>query len=78
MVSPYTAHVDEKIKYFTSLNEYFVIKLNMGVCNYQFTNFDAAKECFKSCLELKKSKIVNRIIELLQELIILNNSTESK
>ena len=40
--------------------------------------FDSKNDYKQSCLELKKSKIVNRIIELLQELIILNNSTESK
>jgi len=40
--------------------------------------FDSKNDYKQSCLEFKKSKIVNRIIELLQELIILNNSTESK
>ena len=40
--------------------------------------FDSKNDYKQSCLELKKSKIVNRIIELLQKLIILNNSTESK
>jgi hypothetical protein len=40
--------------------------------------FDSKNDYKQSCLELKKSKIVNRIIELLQELIILNNSTDSK
>ena len=56
----------KKIKYFTSLNEYFVIKLNLGVCNYQFTNFDVAKECFKSCLELKNDYNINKNIALLE------------
>ena len=40
--------------------------------------FDSKNDYKKSCLELKKSEIINRIIELLQEFIILNNSTESK
>lgn len=56
----------KKIKYFTSLNEYFVIKLNLGVCYYQFTNFDSAKECFKSCLELKNDYNINKNIALLE------------
>jgi hypothetical protein len=38
-----------------------------------FTN-DLKKDLKTSCNDLKKSKILNRTIELLQELIILNNS----
>ena len=55
-----------KIKFFPSLNEYFVIKLNIGVCDYQFQNFDNAKECFKSCLELKNDYNINKNIALLE------------
>jgi len=55
-----------KIKYFPSLNEYFVIKLNTGVSNYQFQNFDGAKDCFKSCLELKNDYNINKNIALLE------------
>ena len=56
----------QKIKYFPSLNEYFVIKLNVGVSNYQFQNFDNAKDCFKSCLELKNDYNINKNIALLE------------
>ena len=55
-----------KIKYFPSLNEYFVIKLNLGVTNYQFQKFDEAKDCFKSCLELKNDYNINKNIALLE------------
>jgi hypothetical protein len=38
-----------------------------------FTN-DSKKDYKTSCQDLKKSKILNRINELLHELIILNNA----
>ena len=56
----------QKIKYYPSLNEYTVIKLNMGVCYYQFTSFDQAKKCFKICLSLKNDYNTNKNIALLE------------
>ena len=56
----------QKIKYYTSLNEYCIIKLNLGVCYYQFTQFDNAKKCFKLCLELKNDYNINKNIALLE------------
>ena len=56
----------QKLKYFPSLNEYCVIKLNLGVCYYQFTQFDNAKKCFKLCLELKNDYNINKNIALLE------------
>lgn len=56
----------QKIRYYPSINEYCVIKLNTGVCNYQFTQFDNAKKCFKLCLELKNDYNINKNIALLE------------
>jgi predicted O-linked N-acetylglucosamine transferase (SPINDLY family) len=55
-----------KIRFFPSINEYCILKLNMGVCYYQFTQFDNAKQCFKICLELKNDYNINKNIALLE------------
>ena len=54
------------LKYTISLNEYCVIKLNLGVCYFQLGNLDKAKENFKICLELKNDNIINKNIALLE------------
>jgi len=55
-----------KLKYNLSLNEYCVIKLNLGVSYFQLMNLDKAKEYFKICLELKNDCIINKNIALLE------------
>jgi predicted O-linked N-acetylglucosamine transferase (SPINDLY family)/glycosyltransferase involved in cell wall biosynthesis len=55
-----------KIKYYLNLNEYCVIKLNLGVCYYQSSNLDEAKKCFKICKELKNDYNINKNIALLE------------
>jgi len=55
-----------KIKYNLSLNEYVLIKLNLGVCYYQLGKLDKAKESFKICLELKNDNVINKNIALLE------------
>jgi glycosyltransferase involved in cell wall biosynthesis len=56
----------QKLKYNVSLNEYCVIKLNIGVSVFQLGNLDKAKECFKICLELKNDCVINKNIALLE------------
>ena len=55
-----------KIKYYPSINEYLIIKLNLGVAYYQSSNFDDAKTCFKICKELKNDFDINKNIALLE------------
>ena len=57
---------NSKIRYITSLNEFCVIKLNLGVCNYKLNKLDEAKHCFKLCLELKNDYNINKNIALLE------------
>ena len=55
-----------KLKYVLSLNEYCIIKLNLGVCYYKLNQLDLAKHCFKLCLELKNDYNINKNIALLE------------
>jgi len=55
-----------KIKYYPNINEYLIIKLNLGVAYYQSSNFDDAKICFKICKELKNDYEINKNIALLE------------
>lgn len=55
-----------KIKYYPSINEYFIIKLDLGVCFYNFQQLDESKKYFKTCLELKNDYNINKNIALLE------------
>lgn len=57
---------NNKIKYYPNINEYLIIKLNLGVCYYQSLNFDDAKKCFKICKELKNDFNINKNLALLE------------
>ena len=49
-----------------SINEYYIIKLNLGVCYYNLNNIDMSKKCFKQCNEIKSDYDVNKNIALLE------------
>ena len=55
-----------KLKYFPNINEYYVIILNNGVCNYNLSNINEAKSCFKICKDLKNDFNINKNIALLE------------
>jgi len=55
-----------KINYTINLNEYYIIKLNLGISYYKLNQLDEAKHCFKLCLELKNDYNINKNIALLE------------
>ena len=55
-----------QIKFYPNINEYCIVKLNAGVCNFQFGKLDIAKKCFKTCLQLKNDYNINKNIALLE------------
>jgi predicted O-linked N-acetylglucosamine transferase (SPINDLY family) len=55
-----------KINFYSNINEYLIIKLNLGVAYFQSGNLDEAKKCFKICKELKNDYEINKNIALLE------------
>jgi tetratricopeptide (TPR) repeat protein len=55
-----------QIKFYPNINEYCIVKLNAGVCNFQFGKTDIAKKCFKTCLQLRNDYNINKNIALLE------------
>jgi glycosyltransferase involved in cell wall biosynthesis len=55
-----------QLKYFPNINEYCVVKLNEGVCAFQFGKLDDAKKNFKICLQLRNDYNINKNIALLE------------
>ena len=54
------------IIYYPSINEYCIIKVNLGVCYYHLSQLDNAKNNFKLCLELKNDYNINKNVALLE------------
>ena len=56
----------KSIKHFSNINDYYVIKLNMGVCYSFIGQPEMAKLHFKLCKEIKNDFNVNKNIALLE------------
>ena len=59
-------NIFNKINVFNNLYEYYIIKLNMGVCLFQFKQFDLSKQMFKICKKIKNDFNVNKNLALLE------------
>jgi len=59
-------HEFKSIKNFSNINDYYVVKLNMGVCYSFIRQLEMAKLHFKLCKEIKNDFNVNKNIALLE------------
>jgi predicted O-linked N-acetylglucosamine transferase (SPINDLY family) len=53
-------------KYYTNINDYYIIKLNSGVCFYKIGKLNEAKDFFKVAKKIKEDFNVNKNIALLE------------
>lgn len=59
-------NTDNNIKFNKNLNEYYIIKLNVGLSYYKLNNYKNAKKYFKLCLEIKNDFTINKNLALLE------------
>lgn len=56
----------KNMKYYINLNDYYIIKLNSGVCYYKINNLNDAKILFKISSSIKDDFNINKNIALLE------------
>ena len=59
-------NIYNKMLFTLTLNEYYIIKLNLAICYYNLNAIDQSKKCFKQCNEIKSDYDVNKNIALLE------------